>query len=103
MTEQVLLLGRLIEVAGAVVIVWYVARASLGALRGQGATNARTQMAAGILAALNLVVAATLLKAIALHNWRQIGMLTFLLGLRTVMKRVFAWEHAASTRCGQRV
>jgi hypothetical protein len=103
MTEQLLLLGRLIELAGAAVVLWYVARASLAALRGQGAINAHILMAGGVLAALNLMVAATLLKTIALHNWRQIGMFTFVLGLRTVMKHVFAWERAASTGCGQRI
>jgi hypothetical protein len=60
-------------------------------------------MAGGVLAALGFMIAAALLKTIALHNGPQIGMFAFVVALRTLMKRVFAREQAASTRCGQRV
>lgn len=87
-------LARLIEVAGSLVIVWHVAKACVKAVGPQGSVQARLLVADGVLAALGFMVAATLLKTMALRNWHQIGMFAFVLAFRTLLKHVFAWERS---------
>ena len=84
--------AQLIELVSALVIVWSVLRACVAAVQSSD-TKARLLVADGVLAALSFITAATLLKTAALHSWHQIGMFAFILVFRTLLKKVFAWEH----------
>lgn len=97
--QQNLIVGaaRLIEVAGSLVIAWYVLQACRAALRPRGDIAARLLVADGVLAALGFMLAATLLKTLALRSWHQIGMFTFVLVFRTLLKHVFVSERRQLT------
>ncbi len=86
------LAGTLIEIAAAVVISFHAGWAFLDILRGRGADRARILIADGVLSGLGFSVAGTLLKAIGLASWSQMGMFAFVFALRTMLKHVFAWE-----------
>ena len=90
--QWVALGGTLIELAAAFVISFHAAWALLALLRGQGTDRARLIIANGVLAGLAFSVAGTLLKTIALQTWPQLGTFLFVYALRTMLKRVFAWE-----------
>jgi hypothetical protein len=79
-------MAALIELAGALVIVWYVFKASRAALSA-GALAARAVAAAGLVAGLDFKTAATLLKTLELTSWRQIGLFVAVLALRTLIKK----------------
>lgn len=87
--------GTLIELAAALVIAFHVAWALWAIMRHQGADRVRLVIAEGVLAGLSFSVAGTLLKAIALQTWSQIGMFAFVFALRAMLKRVFAAERQA--------
>ncbi len=84
--------GTLIGLAAAIVIGFHVLWALVALLRRQGTDRARLIVAEGVLAALSLSVAGTLLATIALQTWTQLGAFVFVYALRTMLKRVFAWE-----------
>jgi hypothetical protein len=54
--------------------------------------RARLIAADGVIAGLGLITAASLLRTIELHTWNQIALFTVILTLRTLLKRLFAWE-----------
>ncbi len=91
-TRLILLGGTLVDVAAAIVVFYYVAAALWAILRGLGDDVARLKIAQGVLSALGFSVAGSLLKIIALQTWPQIRLFAFVFLLRTVLKRVFAWE-----------
>ncbi len=64
--------------------------------------RARRLITDGVLAALSFSVAATLLKTIGLEDWTQIRMFAFVLGFRTLLKQVFAWEERTALRRHQK-
>ncbi len=84
--------GTLIEVLAAIVIAFHALWALASMLQHFEADRPRLIIAEGVLTALGFSVAGTLLKALALETWQQIGMFAFVLGLRTLLKRVFAHE-----------
>ena len=99
MDEPIRLLARLIEALGGVVVGWAMLRAVVagGALRfsNAGLRAMRRELAAGVVSALGLVTAATLLKTVVLASWSAIGMFAAILALRTLVKRVLAAEARA--------
>ncbi len=60
--------------------------------RSQGFVQARLAVARGALYGLAFKVAATLLKTIVLHSLDAIAIFAAVFALRTLIKRVFAWE-----------
>jgi uncharacterized membrane protein len=54
--------------------------------------RARLRIGEGVLLGLSYKMAATLLKALALHSWNQIGLFATVLALRTILKHLFIWE-----------
>lgn len=96
MTEAVALLARLIEFFGALTIGWAMVRAAAVLARGRldnaAVNGARLVLASGVVGALGLMTAATLLKTINLRSWIAIGMFAVVLALRTLVKRALAAE-----------
>lgn len=84
--------GMVIEMIAALVIVFHACWALLTIARRYEADRPRLIVANGVLAALGFSVAGTLLKALALQSWSQIGMFAFTLTLRTLLKQVFQRE-----------
>ena len=90
MDEALRLAARLIEAAGAVVIAYAMARAlaAVAAARfaDRGLSAMQRELAQGVVGALGLMTAATLLKTIMLRSWSVIGMFAVVLALRTLVK-----------------
>ena len=84
--------GTTIELLAALVVAFHACRALVAIVRHYDADRSRLIMADGVLAALGFSVAGTLLKALALQSWQQIGMFAFVLALRTLLKQVFKRE-----------
>ncbi len=85
-------LGALIEFAGALGVAGYCMVALAVLARRRDITRARLLVIEGSLWGLNLKTAASLLKTITVHDWNGILAFAAILALRTVLKRVFAWE-----------
>jgi uncharacterized membrane protein len=83
-----------IEMVGSLIIVGYCAAAlaTLIRSRGRGICAARLLIADGVITGLGFKLAGTLLKTVLLVSWHQILMFAAILALRTVLKRLFAWE-----------
>lgn len=81
-----------IEFIGALIIVGYVAAALVDLARMRGARRAQLRVADGVMWGLSFKLAGTLLKTILLHTWEQVLFFVVIFTLRTVLKRVFAWE-----------
>jgi uncharacterized membrane protein len=90
--------GSVIELLAALVIAFHACRALIAIMRRYDADRPRLIIAEGVLAALGFSVAGTLLKALALQSWQQIGMFAFILAFRTLLKQVFKWEHEQITK-----
>lgn len=91
-----------IEFVAALVIVGYALHAwrLLISTPGSGEARiaaARLAVADGAILGLSLKLAATLLKALALHSWTAILAFSAILALRTLLKRSFAWERSRLT------
>jgi hypothetical protein len=82
------------DLLGSVLLAGYVAAALAGLARGRGVAAARMAVADGVVLALSLKTAAALMKALELQSWDQIGLFATVLALRTLLKRVFAWERS---------
>ncbi len=82
----------LLSLAAALVVADHTGWALVTLLGGRGSDRARAIIADGVLAALAFSMAGTLLAALALDGWRSIGMFCFVFALRTLLKRVFAFE-----------
>lgn len=87
---QVLTLA--IEAVGSLIIALFVVAALWRLAVTRSIAAARYTVAQGALAGLTFKVAATLMKTIVLESWRQIAVFAVVLSLRTVLKRLFAWE-----------
>ena len=95
--------GMLIQLAGAIMVAFYAARALIAILRREGSDQARRLIAEGVLAALGFMAAGTLLSTLVLQTWEQIRIFAVVLSLRTLLKHVFASEaKAALSRHAQR-
>jgi Ca2+/Na+ antiporter len=81
-----------IQLLAACVIVIHLAAALMAIGRTGSIPRARLTAADGVIAGLGLITAATLLKTIELRTWNQIALFTVVLALRTLLKRLFAWE-----------
>ncbi len=77
--------------AGGVIAIHLAAALVTGARTGS-IPRARLTAADGVIAGLGLITAATLLRTIELPTWNQIALFTAVLTLRTLLKRLFAWE-----------
>ena len=84
--------GAVIELLAALVIAFHACWALYVIMRRYDADRPRLIIAEGVLAALGFSVAGTLLKALALQSWRDIGMFAFILAFRTALKQVFKRE-----------
>ena len=84
--------GMAIELLAALVVAFHACLAVAAILRYRDADRPRLLIAEGVLAALGFSVAGTLLKALALQSWRQIGTFAFIFALRTLLKQVFKRE-----------
>ena len=84
----------IIEMVGSLIIVGYCAAAlaTLIRSRGRGIRAARLLIADGVISGLGYKLAGTLLKTVLLVSWHQILMFAAIFALRTVLKRLFAWE-----------
>ncbi len=91
-------LALLIDFAGGLVIAGYAAAALAAIVRGGRVRRARLLLADGAVNGLSLKVAGTLLKTIDLHTWDQILRFAAVLALRTLLKRLFAWERRQLAR-----
>ena len=81
-----------IQLLAALVIAVHLAAALVAVGRTGSIPRARLTAADGVIAGLGLVTAATLLRTIELHTWNQIALFAVVLTLRTLLKRLFAWE-----------
>jgi len=82
----------LIEFGGALMVVVFCAVAVWSVLREHEPVKARHWVALGALMGLNFKLAATVLKTLYVVSWSQVGMLAFVIGLRTVLKWTFVRE-----------
>lgn len=84
--------GLLLQAAAAVVIASFAAVAFVSGIVGRDIGRARLLVADGVIAGLGIMTAATLLRTIGLRTWHQILMLSLILSLRIVLKKLFVWE-----------
>lgn len=94
--HTVLDLALLIEFGGSLLVVAGCAHGLFVLIRNRGSresiVRARLLVADSIIAALGFKTAATLLKTIELRTWDAILMFAVIFALRTLIKRVLAWE-----------
>jgi hypothetical protein len=84
--------GLALQLGAAIVITGFVALALVSLTLGCGVLRARLLVAEGVIGGLGVMTAATLLRTIGLRTWRQILVLTFILSLRILLKKLFVWE-----------
>ncbi len=82
----------LVEFGGALIVGGYCARAGWAVLRERQPTTARRLVTTGALMGLSVKLAATLLKTLYVASWSQVGMLAFVIVLKTVLEWTFARE-----------
>ncbi len=82
----------MIQMFGALAITGYILAAIISLISTRNINRARLLVAEGVLTCLSFTIAATLLRTINLQTWRQILIFCVILFLRTVLKKVFAWE-----------
>lgn len=90
--------AALIEFAGSLLIVAYALAALAALARHASIDDARERVARGAILGLDLKMAATLLKTLALADWQSIAMFVGILALRTLLKRSFTLDLAGSRR-----
>jgi hypothetical protein len=88
------LLALPIQLLAGAVIGIHLAVALVAVARTGSIPRARLSAADGVLAGLDLLAAATLLRTIELDSWNQIALLAVVLTLRTLLKRLFTWERS---------
>ena len=84
----------LIDLVGGLLVAGYVAAAVAALARTGAVGRARLLVAEGAVLGLSFKTAGTLLKALEVHTWDQIGMFAAVLALRVVLKQLFVWEKA---------
>lgn len=82
----------LIDLVGGLLVAAYAVAAAARLPRAGGVARARRLVAEGAVLGLSFKTAGTLLTAMELHTWGQIGMFAAVLALRVVLKRLFVWE-----------
>jgi uncharacterized membrane protein len=87
--------AALIEFAGSLIIAGYTLAAVVTLLRRAPLHEARRRVAQGAISGLDLKMAATLLKTLALSDWHAIGMFVAILALRTILKKSFVRDLAS--------
>ena len=90
--------GTVIELLAALVIAFHACWALYAIMHRYDADRPRLIIAEGVLTALGFSVAGTLLKALALQSWRDIGMFAFTLAFRTALKQIFKREREQIAR-----
>jgi len=88
----------LIDLIGGLLVAGYAAAAVRILLRTGAVARARLLVADGAVLGLGFKTAGTLLKALEVHTWDQIGMFGAVLAVRVVLKRLFKWERARVER-----
>lgn len=84
----------LIEFVGALLIVGHCLAGLVELARTGDLSAVRLLVIQGSLWGLDLKMAASLLTTIEIHSWDQIAKFAAILALRTLVKRVMAWEQA---------
>jgi hypothetical protein len=84
--------GLALQLVSAVVITGFVAAALVSLTLGRGVIRARLLVAEGVIGGLGVMTAATMLRTIGLRTWHQILMVTLVLFLRILLKKLFVWE-----------
>jgi uncharacterized membrane protein len=84
--------AALIQMFGALAITGYILAAITSLISRGNIDRARFLVAEGVLLSLGFTVAATLLRTIALQTWNQILVFSVIFSIRTLLKKVFAWE-----------
>ena len=84
--------GLALQLGAAIIITGFVALALVSLSLGRGVLRARLLVAEGVIGGLGVMTAATLLRTIGLRTWRQILILTLILFLRILLKKLFVWE-----------
>jgi len=80
---------------GSLVMLFYVLKAWRKLLsRTPQRTQAELLLAEGAVNTLSFKLAATLMKTIYIHTWRQMAILASIVTLRTLLKRIFSWRQA---------
>jgi uncharacterized membrane protein len=82
----------LIDLIGGLLVVGYVAAAVVALVRTGAVGHARLLVAEGAVLGLSFKTAGTLMKALEVHTWDQIGLFGAVLALRVVLKQLFEWE-----------
>jgi hypothetical protein len=85
-------LALVLQLGASLVITAFVAAALVALTLGRGVLRARFLVAEGVIGALGIMTAATLLRTIGLHSWREIMTFAFTLSLRILLKKLFVWE-----------
>jgi hypothetical protein len=97
-------LGLLLQLGASIVIAAFVATSLVALTFGRGVLRARFLVAEGVIGGLGVMTAATLLRTIGLHTWREIITFALILSLRIVLKKLFVWEkQRLSTTAGPRI
>lgn len=90
MSETWQAVAACIEFMGALIALGYLCKAAAVLLRGRGIDAAKAVMAEGVVMTLDFKMGATLLKALDLSGWPQIGKFAAIFLLRLVLKSAFA-------------
>ncbi|GHF39313.1 putative membrane protein [Deinococcus metalli] len=93
-------LRLLIDVCGSVALVLALLASGWTLLRTRDPARTQRVILDGIVFALNLKTAATLLRTTELTTWSQIGMFAAIFALRTVLARVAQWERRSLSAVG---
>ena len=80
------------DLAGTLVLVASLLAALIGLARSRDLRRTQRLVADGVLFALNIKVAATLLRTTELISWSQLGLFAALFVLRTLLSRFLSWE-----------
>ena len=79
----------LIDFIGGLLVTAYAAAAVVALVRTGAVAHARLVIAEGAVLGLSFKTAGTLLKALEIHTWDQIGLFGVVLVLRIVLKQLF--------------
>lgn len=84
----------LIDLVGGLFVAGYALAAVVTLVRTGAVAQARRPVAGGAVLGLSFKTAGSLLKALEVHTWGQIGMFGAVLALRVVLKHLVGWERA---------
>lgn len=90
--------AAVIETVAGLVIAGYCTAACSTLLRRLDRRKAQSLVAGGALTGLSFIVCATLLKALLITSWQQIGIFACVFALRTALKRIFSAEEGGNSR-----